>query len=742
MQSQDRFTDDRHVQAFRDLDRAVTLERRGLLTEADGAYAKVIENNSHYFDALHLYGLFKFKTGQLSHAVNLIETALKINPNSLNALNSLGVVYAHQKNYDQALDAFNRIIQRDGNNVQALSNKAQCLNELRRFREAIDVCNQVLSLDRFRLDAYLAHGSASLELENYEQALASYQKVIALNQRHEMGWWGSGNSLYRLKRYDEALAAFDEALSIKPDLENAWMGRGNVLADLKRHHDALSAYNKALSIKPDLAEAWLARGVIFSSTARSREALAAFSKVRDINPDFPFLDGFYVHQKMNCCDWRELDQLVQKIEVKLLSGKLAAMPFGWQGLSESEQSLQLCAEIWNKSKFSRPEIIKKRQFAEAKRANEKIRIGYVSGEFREQATSGLIVGLLECHDKSKFEVVGFDNGWDDASPIRRRIDNAMDRIINIRQSDDATVAARIQDEKIDILISLNGYFGEGRTRVFGYKAAPIQVNYLGFPGTLGADYMDYIIADKCVLPPENKKFYNEKAVYLPHTYQANDGNKSIGDAVPSRSEANLPSEQFVFCCFNNNYKITPNTFDSWMSILKQVDNGVLWLLEDNEAAMQNLRKEAQQRAVDPSRLIFAKRAPVDDHLARHHLADLFLDTLPYNAHTTASDALWTGLPVLTQIGQTFAGRVAASLLNAIGLPELITHSRQEYEALAIELAQNREKLREVRKKLDKNRLTTALFDTRLYTRHLEAAYAAMHQRHQAGLPPDHIEIQP
>jgi protein O-GlcNAc transferase len=740
MKPQDQFTDAQRARAFRDLDQAVALERTGLLAQADMAYAKVIESNPQYFDALHLYGLFKFKTGQFSDALKLIEKAHKINPASLNALNSLGVVYAHLKRYEQALDTFNRIIQRDENNVQALSNKAQCLNELGRFQETVDICNKVLSLDRSKFDAYLARGAALLELGDNEQALSSYQNIVAYNQRHALGWCGIGNALHRLKRYEEALGAYGKALSIKPDLENAWLGRGNALSDLKRHDEALVAYDKALSIKPDLAEAWCARGVIFSSIGRGTEALDAFSKARAINPNFPFIDGFYIHQKMLCCDWSDLDRLFRLMEEDVLSGKPTAMPFGWQGLAVSEQSLHRCAQTWNKFKFHQPEIIRKNQTE--RRFADKIRVGYVSGEFRVQATSSLIAGLFEVHDKSKFEIIGFDNGWDDSSVVRARINNAMNKMIDIRGADDGAAVAKIREEQIDILVNLNGYFGEGRSRVFAHKAAPIQVNYLGFPGTLGADYIDYIIADKCVLPPENKAFYDEKVVYLPHTYQVNDRNKIIGQTDLSRSEANLPLHRFVFCCFNNAYKITPSTFDSWMAILKRVDDSVLWLLEDSDLATQNLRREAQRRAVDPSRLIFAKRMPLGEHLARHRLADLFLDTVPYNAHTTASDALWTGLPVLTQIGQTFAGRVAASLLNAIELSELITHSPQEYEALAIDLALNREKLSLIREKLDRNRMTTPLFDTTLFTRHMEAAYAAVYQRFQAGLPPDHIEIQP
>ncbi len=335
---------------------------------------------------------------------------------------------------------------------------------------------------------------------------------------------------------------------------------------------------------------------------------------------------------------------------------------------------------------------------------------------------------------------GIDNGWDDRSEIRKRINASAHKIIDIRGLSDASAAEAIRENEIDILINLNGYFGEERTRVFAQRPAPIQVNYLGFPGTLGAPYIDYIIGDQIVVPPDHRKFYTEKTVYLPHCYQANDCKKVIGSYKITRVDCGLPDNAFVFCCFNNNYKIVPTVFESWMRILDRIDDSVLWLTEDNAAAALNLKQEASARGIGPERLVFAKRLPLADHLARHRLADLFLDTLPYNAHTTGSDALWAGLPVLTLIGETFAGRVGASLLSAIGLPELITSTPQEYETLAIELAKSPEKMATIRHKLANNRLTTPLFDTPQFTRHIEAAYVAMYERFRSNMPVEHIYI--
>jgi predicted O-linked N-acetylglucosamine transferase (SPINDLY family) len=348
--------------------------------------------------------------------------------------------------------------------------------------------------------------------------------------------------------------------------------------------------------------------------------------------------------------------------------------------------------------------------------------------------------VWELHDKSMFEIFAFDNGWDDGSKYRQRITRAFNNLFDISRLSDLDAAKLIQENEIDILINLNGFFGLGRQEIFSYRPAPIQVNYLGFPGTMGADYIDYIIADKTLIPLDAQSSYTEKVAYLPNSYQANDRKRLISDRQFTRAELGLPENACIFACFNNNYKITPLVFDSWVKILSLVEGSVLWLLADNPTAKNNLIKEATARGLDSCRLIFAERMPLPEHLARHRQADLFLDTLPYNAHTTCSDALWAGLPVLTLMGSTFPGRVGASLLKAIDLPELITNTQEEYEAMAIELAINPQKLRDIKLKLARNRLTTPLFDTPLFTKNLETIYTKMMERYQADLQPDHITI--
>jgi len=377
---------------------------------------------------------------------------------------------------------------------------------------------------------------------------------------------------------------------------------------------------------------------------------------------------------------------------------------------------------------------------ERRSAAGKIRLGYFSADFHNHATAYLMAELFERHDRERFELIAFSFGLDDQGEMRQRLTASFDRFLDVSPLSDLQIARQARALNIDIAIDLKGHTLNSRTGIFACRAAPLQVNYLGFPGTSGANYFDYLIADQTLIPERNRLHYSEKIVYLPHSYQVNDRQRRTAAILPNRPSQGLPETGFVFCCFNNSYKITPAHFDCWMRILKAVEGSVLWLLEDNAEATTNLIREAERRGVSGKRLVFGKRVPLAEHLARHCCADLFIDSFPCNAHTTASDALWTGLPVLTCPGESFASRVAASLLNAIGLPELIAGSPSGYEREAIDLAMNPRKLAAIRHKLAANRLTTPLFDTARFARHIESAYGRMFERQMAGLPPEHLLI--
>ena len=569
------------------------------------------------------------------------------------------------------------------------------------------------------------------------EALDSFQKCLAVAPQNAMLRFNLAKALSVLQRDREAVEHHHQAAILDPTNPEIWVNYGRSLDNLRQREEALVCYEKATELNPNLMEAWFNRGKICGELKRYEEALHSYVRAYQLKPTEPFLLGIILHYKMLICDWLDLDGLYQKVQRDLREGQKVVEPFGFQGISDSESDLLLAAKIFAQERY---QAAKEADPLPLGPSGEKIRVAYLCGEFRDQATSVLMTGVYESHDPEKFEIFALDNGWNDGGVLRARMEKVFKEIIDITNTPDLSVAQLIKELKIDILVNLNGYFGEARSNVFAQHAAPIQVNFLGFPGTLGAPYMDYLIADETVIPNQSREFYVEKIAYMPNSYQANDSKRIIAERAFSRAELGLPEHGFVFCCFNNNYKITPQTFDSWMKILKAVDASVLWLIEDNIFAVNNLKSEAKKRGISPDRIIFASRLPLPEHLARHRNADLFLDTLPYNAHTTASDALWAGLPVLTCMGKTFPGRVASSLLKALELPELITYSIEDYEDLAIELANNPDSLKAIKQKLLNNRRYKPLFNTQLFTQDLEALYKKMYERHREGLSPNHLSV--
>jgi predicted O-linked N-acetylglucosamine transferase (SPINDLY family) len=440
---------------------------------------------------------------------------------------------------------------------------------------------------------------------------------------------------------------------------------------------------------------------------------------------------------MSICDWRRFSEDIAAIAQGLHEGKRIVNPFINVQLSQSMADQLQCARIWtaHEAPVSPTPLWRGERYSHGK-----IRIAYVSADFHAHATSALMAGVFEQHDRSRFETVAISFGPDDRSAMRARVMGAFDRFIDVQTKSDGEIAQTLRQMEIDIAVDLKGYTKQNRSRIFAHRAAPIQVNYLGYPGTMGAPYIDYIIADRIVVPDEHRAYFDERVVYLPDTYQCNDSKRPLMSAALSRKAAGLPDHAFVYCCFNNNYKIVPAIFSVWMRLLRGVEGSVLWLLEDTPEALANLRREAEAAGVSGTRIVAAQRTSGEEHLARHCLADLFLDTQPYGAHTTASDALWMGLPVLTVLGPTFASRVAASLLHAAGAPELIAPSLHDYEQAALRFAREPQALAALKAKLVHNRGESTLFDTTRFTRNLESAYAAMWQRHQQGAAPADIRL--
>ena len=783
---------------------AVELHQGGRLDEAGRLYGDILAREPGNATAHQLMALLRFQQGKNPDALTAIEAALAITPDGAEALAIRGNVLMALGRADDALESFDRAIARKPDYAEALYNRGNCLQSLHRDDEAVADYGNALALDPGNEPALTNRGNVLRRLKRYSEALADYVRaeklrpgdpltqfhragvlkdmqrptealsfyeaalamapglaeawndrgivLAALNRRDEAlasydralaldpgmarAWNNRANSLRALQRFDEALASAERALAINPDFAQAWSNRGAILRDLHRPDDAMASLDRAISLAPDDAAALFNRATLqWTEFSRYRPALDDLEKAVALDPDLDYALGNLLHLKMYGGDWRDFAALKARIDQGVRAGKRIIEPFAYQAISESPADLLACAIIHAAQYPPVPSL-----WTGQARAHRKIRVGYLSGEFRAQATQYLAAGLYERHDRDEFEVVAFDNGKDDASPMRRRLEAAFGRIFDISSLNDRQAGELILKQEIDILVNLNGYFGQERMGVFAQRPAPIQVNYLGFPGTLGAAYIDYILADRIVIPEAERKFYTEQVVWLPDCYQVNDDRRAIAEGRAVRGEHGLPAQDFVFCNFNQSYKLTPDMFALWMRILKAVDGSVLWLMESNSAWPPHLRAEAERHGVAGDRLVFAPNLPLDRHLARLALADLFLDALPYNAHTTASDALWAGLPLLTCRGHTFAGRVAASLLTAIGLPELIAESPAAYESLAVRLAREPSLLSSLKARLAQNRPTHPLFDTDRFRRHIEAAYRQMWEIAQRGEAPKSFAV--
>jgi len=578
-----------------------------------------------------------------------------------------------------------------------------------------------------------------LKLKKFEEAQEVMQKVLSVDHNMASAWVNQATLLNQLARHEEALQSSDRAIELEPDSAEAQLCRGTILKSLGQHDAACACLERAIRLKPDLVEAYSHLGNLLRDLGRLDEALVAYEQALKLKPDFEYLCGNQLFARMALCDWGNRDGQVANVFAKIQRNEKAMTCFPVLALTDSLDLQRKAAEIWGNDQYppnaALPPIPRRAR-------RDRLRIGYYSADYRDHAVAYLTAELFEIHDRTRFEITGFSFGPDTKDEMRKRLSAGFDTFVDVRSKSDREIALLSREMEVDIAIDLNGFTRDARPGIFAHRCAPIQVSYLGYPGTTGTDYIDYLVADRTVIPETSQRYYSEKIAYLPHTFQVNDRKRAIASKVFSREELGLPATGLVFCCLNNGYKITPATFDGWMRVLKRVEGSVLWLLMDNRTATANLRREATVRDVDPARLVFATRAPYAEYLARMQAADLFLDSLPFNAGTTASDALWAGVPVLTRQGEAFASRMAASLLKAIGLPELVTDTQEEYEALAIALATHPEELDGIRQKLGKNRVTAPVFDAPVFCRNLEDAYRQMYERYQADLLPDHITVRP
>jgi protein O-GlcNAc transferase len=575
-----------------------------------------------------------------------------------------------------------------------------------------------------------------------EKALECFRAALKLAPGHPQILLQLGNAYSTMARYEEAAAQFSASLKSDPNQSAAHYNLGNALRELGRPQQAANSYQAALRLDPNDADCHNNLGNVLRELGKLDQAIACYETAVRLNPRLHHARLHLMHQRQHVCDWRDWDSEIAEIRRLVREEPRAQIsPFAFLSLPGSTAAEQrLCSQHWAENRFKRLSPPPDRLDAFRTRPrNVRLRIGYLAADFRRHPLTSLAAELMEIHDRQGFEIFGYSYGPNDKSAERKRWEKAFDHFREIRPLSLQQAAQRIFDDRIDILVDLTGYTQSSRTGILALRPAPIQVNWLGFPGTFGASFADYMFTDRTVTPESDAQHYSESLVYLPDTYQPNNRER-LDTAVPTRSECGLPENATVFCSFNQTFKITPQVFDSWMKILSATPGSVLWLLECNPWAKANLRREAEVRGVDPERLVFAPRAGQAQHLARQRCADLFLDTDPYNAHTSASDALWAGLPVLTRLGDTFPARVAASLLQAVGLPELITHSREEYEQAAIGLGSNPARLAALHERLAAELPGSPLFDTPRFARHLESAYRTMWQRHVEGLPPQSFNV--
>ncbi len=783
---------------------ALQFLRMGRLAEAEQLYLEIAKVELGNAAARYFLGIIRYQQGRPAEALEFIaaslaldanpnafasqgnilqalarfddalasyDHALKLTPDFADAWFNRGVTLANLKRPEEALASYDKALDLAPGDAAAWANRGTLLLEMDRAEEALESVERSLAITTEFAEVWNSLGIVLQALGRTDQALGAYDKALVMALDYAQARMNRGVLLQTLGRLDEALTSYDKALAINPDYAEALANRSDILTHLRRLPEALAGVEKILALTPSDARAWKSRGAVLSDMGRMDEALASFDQALALQPDYadalyrrgnllwavkrdlaagirdlesalkadpehPYLRGDLLHLKMQAADWRGCGEAIAAIDAGVRAGKRVIQPLYFLAISDSPAAVQACSRIYTDHIY--PPLPS--PWVHKSRAPGKIRLGYLCGNFRVHPTGFLMAGLIERHDKSKFQVIAFDLNGKEESPIRKRFAAAFDKFLDVSRLADDALAEKIHAEGIDILVDMHGHTRDHRMGALARKPAPLQVELLGFPSTVGAPYMDYVIGDGVVIPEQDRRFYTEAVAQLPDTYWPTDGGLEMPSEIPSRAECGLPEEAFVFCDFNQLYKLTPAIFAVWMRILRLVPGSVLWLLENNSICSANLRREAVAHGVAESRLVFALSTSQEKHMARLKLADLCIDTLPYNAHTTTSDALWMGVPMVTCLGDAFAGRVAASLLYAMNMPELVTDSLEAYEALILSLAADPARLAEVRRKLEAQRGTAALFDTDRYRRNLEAAFAAMWDRFQQGLAPQSFAV--
>jgi len=711
----------------------------GKVNQARTLLKKSLEK-SPSFDAAFLTALTYGQQENLKMAANYFRQATQIDPTIDAGHYNLGYALQLLKDFAGAKAAYLAALNIRPAYHEALHNLGVAHEELGEFDEAITQLEEALKLNPEAPESLYNLGSVLMKLGKNDEALENLDHALKLMPNHLKALNNRGLVYMAQQRFREAVDDFSKAIAIDPEDAELHFNKGQAAIKRKALAVAAEAFEKTVKLDPEHADAWLNRAFALEQLKQNEEATACFERFVKLRPNAAYGQGYLHSSRMHLCDWRDYEKSAATIMARVEKGEPAMVPHGLTLLPSKRHHQQQAASIWTKNFFS---PIKPKSFEPAKpREDNRIRIAYFSADFHNHPVAILTARLFELHDRKKFEVFAFSLGMPSRDAMRLRIEQGVDHFINVREMSDMEIVDRAREEGIDIAIDMTGYTADNRTPIFVLRTAPVQVNYLGYSATMGADFIDYIIGDPVLIPPSHDVDYTEKVARLPDTYMPCDPTREVSTRKVTRAEYGLPDDGFVFCAFNNPYKIAPPQFDLWMRILSAVPGSVLWLSPATPKAAANLQREARQRGVDPARIIFSNRENnLADHIARKGLADLFLDSLPHNAHATANDALWAGLPILTRLGEGFAGRVAGSLVTAIGMTDMIVADGEEYVRRAIEIATTPGLAAQLKTRLAENKKTAPLFHAERYAQNLEKAYVGMHERRCAGLPPEAINVE-
>ena len=746
------------------------LQNKGQLDEAESNYKKAISLDPNNAKAHHNLGVILKDRGQLDEAIEANNKALSLKPDYAEAYNNLGTAFKEQGKLREALEAYNRAVSLEPNYADAFFNMANVLMVQEKFDDAVKTYSKAISIKPDFAKAYCNRANALLAQTHTDDAIESYETAILLKPDYFTAHSNLGICFLKKNQFEKAISCLEKALSLEPNNSEVHYNLGNALKEHGEFHQAINAYRNAIAHKADYAEAFNNMGVTLHAVGEEEKAINAYNTAIAIDPNYAAahinLGNIFqhhehfdkaieayeiaaalqpnnayalaqkIHQKCRICDWNGLEEDYLKL-LKLDTDDDPISPFTILTLEDAPDRHFSISQLYVNKLFQQ---YPRKVFAKPHKKTGRIRVAYFSSDFNEHPVSRLMSKVIESHDRNLFEIWGVSLGPSRADLMQKRLLNAFDIFVDVHKMPDAEALDKLRSKAFDIVIDLTGHTEKARTSLFAQRLAPIQINYLGYPGTMGGNFMDYIIADQNLIPEVCQKYYTEKVIYLPHHYQAQDDELEIAVDTPTKASLGLPDKGFVFCAINNTYKITKREFDIWTRLLLNVEGSVLWLLERNKWVKTNLLKEAKDRGVPPEQIVFAKKAPHAKYLAQFRQADLYLDTFNYNAGATASNALWAGLPVLTKQGKGYTARMASSLLKSIGLSELATTNETDYEKMALKLANNPDELTFIKNKLATNRKTTPLFNTKLFVDHLESAYLQVFQRYLQGNPPETVIV--